>query len=135
MDRINWDDSLSVNVVEIDLQHQKLMEMINELMDAIQKDKDKDILGKIVSGLINYTETHFKTEEKYFKELKYPDTDVHIKEHSFFIDKISDIIEELDTGNQTLSHDVLTFMSEWLGNHIKGTDKKYASFFNEKGVF
>ncbi len=134
MNKIIWNASFSVNVSEIDHQHQKLIEMINEFNDAIKEKKDHDLLGKIISGLISYTETHFKTEEKYFEQFSYPDTKEHIKEHESFIQKISDVIDELETGKQTLSHDILNFLSEWVENHIKGTDKKYASFFNEKGL-
>ncbi len=134
MDKIIWDASFSVKVSEIDRQHQKLMEMTNELNDAIQEKKDEDLLGKIVSGLISYTETHFKTEEQYFEQFAYPDKDEHAMEHTSFIKKISDTIDELDSGKQTLSCEVLTFLTEWLGTHIKGTDKKYSSFFNEKGL-
>ena len=134
MDKIIWDASLSVKVSEIDRQHQKLIEMTNELNDAIQEKKGDNLLGKIISGLIDYTETHFKTEEKYFEQFDYPDKEEHIKEHASFIEKISDIIDELDSGKQSLSCEVLKFMTEWLRTHIKGTDKKYSSFFYEKGL-
>jgi hemerythrin len=42
---IQWNDSLSVNVVEIDKQHQKLVRMINELNDAMRQGKGKEALG------------------------------------------------------------------------------------------
>lgn len=134
MDRIIWDESFSVNVSEIDRQHKKLVEMANELHTAIMERKDEDLLGKIVSGLISYTETHFKTEEKYFNQFEYPEKKEHIEEHKSFIKKISEIIDELGTGKRTLSRDVLEFMSEWLETHIKGTDNKYSFFFNENGL-
>ncbi|MGA2938094.1 MAG: hemerythrin domain-containing protein [Syntrophobacteraceae bacterium] len=66
---IQWNDSLSVNVVDIDKQHQKLVGMINELNDAMRQGKGKDALGKIVNGLIIYAGTHFKTEETTSKVL------------------------------------------------------------------
>jgi hemerythrin len=36
---IQWNDGLSVNVVEIDRQHQKLIGMINDLNDAMRQGK------------------------------------------------------------------------------------------------
>jgi hemerythrin len=56
---ITWNDSLSVKVAEIDEQHKKLIAMINELNDAMRLGKGKDVLGKIVNGLVTYTTTHF----------------------------------------------------------------------------
>ena len=66
---LQWSDALSVGVVEIDRQHQKLVTMINDLNDAMRAGKGKDALGKTIAELIAYAATHFKTEEKYFDQL------------------------------------------------------------------
>ncbi len=134
MSLIAWDDSLSVNVAEIDRQHQKLVAMINELHDAMKSGKGKDVMGKILSGLISYTDTHFKAEENYFVQFKYPDAASHIKEHVAFVKKVSDFQHDFEAGRLTVSIDTLYFLRDWLQGHIKGTDKKYSSFFHEKGL-
>ena len=131
---IKWDDSFSVKVAEIDRQHQKLISMINELNDAMKQGKGKDILGKIVNGLISYTATHFKTEENYFERFGYPDANQHKKEHIAFVQKVSDFKNGFEKGKLSLSIEVMNFLSDWLQNHIKGTDKKYSQFFNGKGL-
>jgi hemerythrin len=134
MTLINWNDSLSVKVQEIDVQHQKLISMINELHDAMKHGKGKDVVGKIVNGLISYTATHFKTEEKYFDQFGYPETDTHKKEHAAFVQKVSNFKEEYEEGKLGLSIEIMLFLSDWLKNHIKATDMKYSKFFNEKGL-
>ena len=134
MAMINWNDSLSVHVAEIDQQHKKLIEMINELNDAMKVGKGKDVLEKIVNNLIGYTATHFKTEENYFAKFGYPDTENHKKEHAAFVQKVSDFKTGFETGKLAVTIEVMSFLSDWLKNHIMGTDKKYASFFNEKGL-
>ncbi len=131
---INWDGSLSVNIAEIDQQHQKLVSMINELNDAMKQGKSKDVLGKIVTGLISYTAIHFKTEEKYFAQYGYPDADSHNSEHSAFVQKVTDVKERFESGQISLSIEIMNFLRDWLQNHIKGTDKKYSHFLNEKGL-
>ena len=40
---INWNDSFSVNVAVIDQQHKKLVDMINDLNDAMKQGKGKDV--------------------------------------------------------------------------------------------
>jgi hemerythrin len=131
---VNWDDSFSVSVTEIDRQHQKLVSMINELDGAMRQGKGKDFLGKIINDLIDYTATHFKTEEKYFDQFGYPETDSHKKEHTAFVQKVSDFKDGFEKEQLTLSIGVINFLSDWLQNHIKGTDKNYSQFFNEKGL-
>ena len=131
---MNWDNSFSVNVAEIDLQHQTLLSMVNELSDAMKQGQGNDVLGNIVSGLINYAETHFKTEEKYFNQFGYPDSAAHIQEHTAFVQKISDFKDGFEQGKLLLSIEIMNFLSDWLQNHIKGSDKKFGPFLTAKGV-
>lgn len=131
---IDWDESLSVNVWAIDLQHKKLVAMINDLHDAMKSGKGKDVLGKILSGLVIYTDTHFKAEEKYFAQFNYPDTAAHMKEHAAFVKKVSDFQHDFEAGRLTVSIDTLYFLRDWLRGHIQGTDKKYSAFFNQNGL-
>ena len=131
---IQWDDSLSVKVVEIDRQHQQLIEMINDLNDAMRQGKGKAVLGKIINGLVNYATTHFITEEKYFDKFGYPEADSHIKAHTDFVKKVSEFKDEFEKGNITLSIQIMDFLSDWLQKHIKGLDAKFGPFFNAKGL-
>ncbi len=134
MDLINWSDSLSVNVAEIDQQHQKLVAMINELNDAMRQGKGKEALKHIVSGLISYTGTHFKTEEQYFDRFGYPDADSHKKNHADFVQKVMEFNNGFEKGKFGLTLEIMNFLSNWLQTHIKGTDKKYSKFFNDNGL-
>ena len=131
---IQWDDSLSVKVVEIDRQHQQLIEMINDLNNAMSHGKGKAVLGKIINGLVNYATTHFITEEKYFDKFGYPEAISHTKEHTDFVIKVSVFKNEFEKGNIALPLQIMDFLNDWLENHIKGADKKFGPFFNEKGL-
>ena len=67
---ITWNDSFSVQIGEIDRQHQQLVKMVNELNEAMRQGQGKDILFSTLSGLIAYTTTHFGTEEKYLQSIQ-----------------------------------------------------------------
>ena len=131
---IQWDDSLSVSVVEIDKQHQKLLALINDLHDAMKQGKGKDILAKIIGELCNYAGNHFATEEEYFDKFGYPAAASHKLEHINFVKKVSEFKNSFDGGQLALTIEVMNFLKDWLKTHIKGTDKKYGPFFNEKGL-
>ncbi len=134
MNLIKWNDSFSVNVEEIDKQHQTLVAMINELHDAMGQGKGGAILSKIVDDLIGYTATHFKTEEKYFIQFGYVDTDSHVKEHAAFVKTVTEFKAGVDSGKIFLTSEVMNFLSDWLQNHIKRTDRKYSECFNQNGL-
>jgi len=131
---IEWSSNLSVNVGEIDKQHQKLIAMINELNDAMAIGKGKDALGKIINGLVTYAAGHFATEEKYFDQFRYPATLSHKKEHSDFVRKVKEFQDGFNKGSLSLSIEIMRFLKDWLIKHIQGTDKKYGPYFNEKGL-
>ena len=131
---IKWNDSFSVHVVEIDNQHQKLVGMLNDIHDAMSRGQGKTVVDSIIDGLIAYTQTHFATEEKYFVTYKYPGALEHIREHNDFVKRVLEFKREADKGKQGLSIEVMLFLKDWLLKHIKGSDMKYSSFFNEHGL-
>lgn len=131
---IQWNDDLSVKVAEIDRQHQKLIEMINELNEAMSQGKGRTVVGKIVSGLVSYTETHFRTEERYFDAFGYPEAYTHKKEHGAFVARVAEFRDGIAQGKIALSIEVMSFLSDWLRNHISVVDRKYSPFLREKGL-
>ena len=129
-----WNAAYSVNVTEIDGQHQRLVTMINDLNDAMKQGKGKDILSGIIGKLFAYAGSHFATEEKYFAKFAYPAAASHKLEHNNFVKKVSEFKNSFDSGRLALTIEVINFLKDWLKNHIQGTDKKYGPFFNEKGL-
>jgi hemerythrin len=134
MSLLTWDESFSVKVAEIDAQHQRLFEMINQLYDAMKAGKGKEVISEVLDGLVEYTQVHFATEEKYFDEFHYEHTLAHKLAHKKFVDKVSLFKAQYEAGNQSLSIEIMKFLKEWLTNHIKGTDQQYAGCFQEHGL-
>lgn len=134
MPLIQWGAKYSVNVREIDQQHQKLMALINELYDAMTAARGKEVLGKVLGDLITYTVYHFSTEEKLFQKHGYPESANHKVEHDKLTQTAKDLKEKFDSGKAQITLEVMNFLKSWLNDHILGTDKKYSAFLNGKGV-
>ena len=131
---LKWDDSYSVNVREIDQQHQQLIRMLNEFYAHIEQDS-KGAFRTLLDSLVDYTQYHFSTEEKYFAQYGYPDADAHIQTHKNFTGKVLDVRERLLNGQMVLSVEITSFLKNWLTDHIKGADKAYGRHFNEHGLY
>lgn len=131
---INWDASLSVDIIEIDSQHKQLVAMINDLHQAMLEGKSRDVLGKIIINLLGYAKEHFGTEEKYFERYQYPEAEPHKKEHALFVQKVNTFKEDFEQGRIGLSIEVMDFLSQWLKQHIKDVDKRFGPFLKSKGV-
>lgn len=129
-----WKDTYSVNVAEIDKQHHMLVETLNELYEAMLTRKSKEILSGIIKSLVDYAGFHFSFEEKYMKTYNYAGYIDHKKEHDDFVVRVKDFQRQQVEGKLMLSMEIMNFLKDWLKTHILGTDKKYSSFFNEKGL-
>ena len=127
---IRWDEKYSVNIVAIDTEHKRLVELINKLHDSMRDRKTDQVLGTIVSELVQYTKTHFATEENFLSKNGYPKLNDHKKEHKDFIQKISDFEDGFKNGKLMLSMEIISFLKDWLIKHIQGSDKEYGDYFS-----
>ena len=129
-----WSEKYSVNIREIDDQHKKLIGMVGQLHDAMLQGKGKQVLGKVLGDLIQYTKTHFAAEERLMKTNGYPDYEIHKKKHDSMTDKVAHIYRDYQDGKATITMEVMNFLENWVDGHIMGTDRQYAPFLNGKGV-
>ncbi|MBI1937888.1 MAG: bacteriohemerythrin [Ignavibacteriales bacterium] len=131
---LTWNNTYSVNINSIDNQHKRLVDLMNNLHDAMKQGKGKDVLGEILNDLANYTVYHFNHEEKLFASHGYPEGNLHKAEHDKLIKQVDELKNKYNSGSVTVTLDVLNFLKNWLTDHIVGSDKKYSSFLNERGV-
>ena len=131
---LEWDPSFSTGVSKYDEQHKKLFDMVNELHDAMQQKRSKEAIGRILNGLADYTVNHFADEERSFAQTRYPDESQHKQQHKKLVDQVVELLGKFNSGETLLTQEVITFLQEWLINHIKGTDKKYGPHLNRNGI-
>ncbi len=131
---IIWDDYYSIGFDLIDDQHKKLIDMINDLYASFISGEAQEKAPGIVEEMVKYTDYHFKTEENFFDEHNYPETEKHKEIHQSFVDKAIELQDGLKSGQITVSYDIMNFLRQWLIDHILKEDKKFAAFFTEKGI-
>jgi len=138
MPLISWDDRLVMGLPEIDRQHHKLINLINQLDEQTKAGKGKDAIGEILDELIIYSATHFWMEERYFDQFGYADAEEHKQEHAALAEKVGNFAAELNSADesrvQAVLAELINFLSIWWKYHILDTDMKYARLFREKGV-
>ena len=127
MPKIEWNESFSVGVAEIDEQHRRWIELINKLHDAIMDKKiSSETTDRILSEMVDYTGFHFAFEEDYMKKINYPDLKKHHYQHEFFTKNLIGKLEEERAGGLVLSSEVMRMMMNWLQDHILEEDRKYS---------
>jgi hemerythrin len=130
---IEWSDTLSVGIQEIDEQHKVLVDIINELHDAVHQRKGHEACGHILNELGEYTRIHFAVEESLMRLLHYPAYEQHKAEHEALISDLSQFLERFKAG-EGLTFELMNFLRQWLTKHIMESDMEYTDHFLSKGV-
>ncbi len=129
---INWSKNYSVGVTQMDKEHQRLIDIINNLYAAMRAGRSKDAIGSILNELIDYTQTHFTNEEKLMRESGYSGFDEQKRAHEALVSQIVEIQQKYRAGT-ALGQEIMIFLKNWLVNHIQGMDKSYGPAMNKKG--
>ncbi len=126
MPKIEWNESFSVGVAEIDEQHRRWIELINKLHDALMGKKvSSGMTDKILSEMIDYTHFHFAFEEEYLQKINYADLKKHRYQHEFFKKNLLGKLQEERAGKLVLNTEVMKMLVHWLQDHILQEDMKY----------
>lgn len=127
-----WDDSCKTGIAEIDQDHKRLIDLINDLYEAMQDGSGGALLLPIFSALKSYTESHFTKEERYMIECDAPDQQAHFQEHKQMITKLADLESRHRKGEAAISLQTLTFLRDWLKNHICVVDQAMTPHLQDK---
>ena len=131
-----WEDKYSLQIAEIDRQHQKLFGLFNELYDAMQQGHADEVIDKVLTSIIDYTAYHFTFEEKLLRDAGYKDDAAHRAEHGKLTDQAKALAQKLkERGSDTkVAIATLQFLGDWLARHILVSDKRFAPFLLARGV-
>jgi hemerythrin len=131
METIEWNETYSVGVEELDAQHKRLFKMINTLFEAPIAGMGSRVVSNLLADMREYASVHFETEERYMSECAYPDLASHVLAHQHYRKKVDDLCARAVSEESELSADMLRFLYDWLADHILSCDKRYAPFLSE----
>jgi len=133
MASLQWSETLSVNIPEIDLQHRQLIALIADLESALEAGADKEIMGRVIRELNTYVREHFTEEERWMKRCEFPGLKGHAAQHENFVEMLLHFELDYLADRKEVSEDLLAFLMNWFKEHILGFDQHYAHYFLEKG--
>jgi len=131
---ISWTTQYSVNIREIDEQHNTIVAVTNELSEFIDKGGEREVIGTIIRKLISIAAYHFATEEKYFALFKYEEAEQHIKIHRAMSARLEDFRRDFFDNGKNVTAELANFTMVWLTDHVLHQDKKYVKCFTEHGL-
>lgn len=129
-----WKESYKLGIPAIDLQHKKLVRLVNELNYASSYKRGRGLLKKSFQDLIDYIDTHFSFEEQLLQDNEFPDFYEHKKRHDQFAERIAEYRARHDSGDETVLPELMLFLKNWLSRHMQGSDREYIPFIKNNEV-
>ena len=129
---IKWRDTYNTGVAQFDMEHQKIIELINTMYGAIRDKSGKEITEKACSEVLSYTGYHFDNEEQAMQTANYPDFQEHIAEHSRLKAEAVKLQGIIAANFPEGTAEFYRFLRDWLVEHIQECDKKYGEYLKDK---
>lgn len=132
--RLDWDESLSMCIPEIDAEHRRFIRLVNDLNEAIVDRLDVDEIRKRMQRVIDDAIEHFAHEEELFRKWNYPRAEEHAAVHAAIVQALNAIMSQF---NQERS------LYEWVAaglrvkdaliQHLLVEDMKYRDYCSLSG--
>lgn len=124
---LEWNQGLATGIRQIDLQHQELIGMINELDAAQREASQARALEDVLPRLSGYVLFHFGTEEAMMDGLpgRPVHVDKHVREHRLFADKVAALRGQEPSAAELAAF--VDYLKAWIVEHIMKTDRELAS--------
>jgi hemerythrin len=126
---IEWKDEFCVGVPDVDHEHQEIINLINNLHDAMSGENATisvmDFLGEIYS----HVSAHFALEEKIMRSHKYDQYTEHKADHERLLDELRDIMDDYEENAYFSDEEFAGQVERWFTDHFKTKDARLHKHF------
>ncbi|MCG8426967.1 MAG: bacteriohemerythrin [Chromatiales bacterium] len=126
-----WDNTLSIQIEEIDEDHRRLVDLFNILSHAVADDDSPEYIEAVIDELISCTAWHFKHEERLMLKHGYAGFEEHKVEHQELIESAKELQQKILEEGTSVSSEDIKFLEHWLTGHILGADMDMGAYLGE----
>jgi hemerythrin len=131
---LTWSDEYSVGVDAMDDQHKEMIDLLNQLYEAMMANRALEVTGPLLSRLVDYCQGHFVAEENLMVKLGYPGLETHRARHRQLVDQVNEQVRHYEHEDLFVPIQLLHFLGDWVATHIQKEDKDYGPWLNKNGV-
>ncbi len=120
---LEWGPAWLTGNSTIDADHKMLVQYVRDLNQAMLDGKGRDLMADILGKLVQYTRDHFTREEIIWSKGGLNSLAEHQRIHHELVIKIEQFQRDFTSGKATLTTEIMSFLREWLIEHVFKTDK------------
>ncbi len=134
-ERPQFDAKYQVGVEQIDREHRQLFEIVARVYDSLEArdDKAQSLIRAAAAELLDYTATHFTSEEGLMEQAGYPDLEAHRQQHEHLLSRARDMEMRIEIEDKYVAVELSQFLYRWLIEHIEASDRKFGEFLIAQG--
>ncbi len=123
-----------VGIPQVDQEHQQLFAIVARIQQALEQDGDtaQNEARRAVAELLEYTRTHFASEEALMEAAAYPALPAHRELHRELLLQVGEMELRVEVSEPSASLDLSRFLAKWLINHIQVADQRFGAFVAER---
>ncbi len=129
IDPLALSPALSVDVAELDADHERLIDILNDVHAAAKAGR-RDDLKALTGHLLDELMLHLEREEALLRAWTFPGLDEHQDQHGAMHDRMHALVQELLAGTRDVA-DIGRSMKFCLVGHL-ADDLKYKDFLGER---
>lgn len=127
-----WSDADHVGVPELDLQHQRIFNVLMSLAAHPEAAADSEVIADALDELTRFGDAHFRAEETLLRAEQYPHLDEQLAGHRQFRRVIAELCFATSAGADNVPELLRAFLATWWEEHVRGADQRYAAFLRER---
>lgn len=122
---IEWKDTYSTGMEEVDHEHRELIDLINELHARLDDPQAPLSVPAFFGDLNRAITAHFALEERHMREKGYDQLRDHKGDHERLLDEIRDMMEAYESSPAEMRAPLLCkALDDWFSNHFRSHDAR-----------
>ncbi len=133
LEKIEWSDDYSVGHPLMDQQHQRLVGLVNQMVDCVNvwDDAARFELVRLMTEFYSTSENHFAREEMLLGRVDYPGLHAQRRSHESYAERFSRFIAKGGKSDQ-YRQEFVELLLNWWRTHILVEDMAYKPYFDQQ---
>jgi len=124
MSLLQWKPEYSVGVESMDVEHQEMIDLINEIYEKLDSNPDADQIEQCLGDIFSTVSMHFALEESLMRKSNYAEYPAHKNDHEDLLDQIRDLMDDFDSDTAAGATRLEQGLSDWFAGHFATFDAR-----------
>ena len=124
MSLLQWKPEYSVGDESMDVEHQEMIDLINEIYEKLESDPDPDQVEQCLGDIFSTVSMHFALEERLMRKNNYAEYQAHKDEHEKLLDQIRDLMDDFAADSSAGAVRLEQGLSDWFAGHFSTFDAR-----------